>query len=131
VKSEKAHINAEEMLDATEVHYRCFGEFLSLLHLLNRLNEQRRPKILYVALILLFFVLPEPVMMKIFEILNGCLTYLICELGEFFLLRGAEKIHDEAEVAFDQWMCQGGLQAESDYGSKLGVQKYYMKLRPN
>ena len=84
VKSEGAHINAEEMLDAAEVHYTCFGEFLSLLHLLNRLNEQRRPKILYVAPILLFFVLPEPVVMKIFEILNGCLTYLICELGEFF-----------------------------------------------
>ncbi len=27
-KSEKAHINAEEMLDAAEVHYMCFGEFL-------------------------------------------------------------------------------------------------------
>jgi hypothetical protein len=84
VKSEGAHINAEEMLDAAEVHYTCFGEFLSLLHLLNRLNEQRRPKILYVALILLFFVLPEPVVMKIFEILNGCLTYLIWELDAFF-----------------------------------------------
>uniref|UniRef100_A0A2N9J783 Uncharacterized protein n=1 Tax=Fagus sylvatica TaxID=28930 RepID=A0A2N9J783_FAGSY len=44
----------------------------------------------------------------------------------------AEKIHDEAEVAFDrQWMCQGGLQAKLDYGSKLGVQKDYMKPRPN
>jgi hypothetical protein len=83
-KSEEAHINAEEMLDAAEVHYTCFGEFLSLLLLLNRLNEQKRPKILYVALILLFFVLPEPVVMRISEILNGCLTYLICELGEFF-----------------------------------------------
>jgi hypothetical protein len=28
IKSEKAHINAEEMLDAAEVHYMCFGEFL-------------------------------------------------------------------------------------------------------
>jgi hypothetical protein len=27
-KSEKAHIEAEEMLDAAEVHYMCFGEFL-------------------------------------------------------------------------------------------------------
>uniref|UniRef100_A0A2N9I0L9 Uncharacterized protein n=1 Tax=Fagus sylvatica TaxID=28930 RepID=A0A2N9I0L9_FAGSY len=44
VKSEKAHINAEEMLDAVEVHYRRFGEFLSLLLLLNQLNAQKRPK---------------------------------------------------------------------------------------
>jgi hypothetical protein len=35
VKSEGAHINAEEMLDVAEVHYTCFGEFLSLLLLLN------------------------------------------------------------------------------------------------
>ena len=27
-KSEKAHIEPEEMLDAAEVHYMCFGEFL-------------------------------------------------------------------------------------------------------
>ena len=43
-KSEKVHIEAEEMLDAVEVHYTCFGEFLSLLLLLNQLNEQKRPK---------------------------------------------------------------------------------------
>jgi hypothetical protein len=36
VKSEKAHINAEEMLDAAEEHYRRFGEFLSFLLLLNQ-----------------------------------------------------------------------------------------------
>uniref|UniRef100_A0A2N9G4T9 Clp ATPase C-terminal domain-containing protein n=1 Tax=Fagus sylvatica TaxID=28930 RepID=A0A2N9G4T9_FAGSY len=30
-KSEKAHIEAEEMLDVAEVHYMCFGEFLSFL----------------------------------------------------------------------------------------------------
>ncbi len=42
-KSEKAHIEAEEMLDAAEVHYMCFGEFLSFLLLLNQLNEQKRP----------------------------------------------------------------------------------------
>ena len=27
-KSEKAHIEADEMLDAVEVHYMCFGEFI-------------------------------------------------------------------------------------------------------
>ena len=43
-KSEKVHIEVEEMLDAVEVHYTCFGEFLSLLLLLNQLNEQKRPK---------------------------------------------------------------------------------------
>jgi hypothetical protein len=30
-KSEKARIEAEEMLDAAEVHYVCFGEFPSFL----------------------------------------------------------------------------------------------------
>jgi hypothetical protein len=30
-KFEKARIEAEEMLDAAEVHYMCFGEFLFLL----------------------------------------------------------------------------------------------------
>ncbi len=46
-KSEKTHIEAEEMLNAAEVHYMCFGEFLFfLLLLLNQLNEQKRPKIL-------------------------------------------------------------------------------------
>ena len=44
VKAEKARIEAEEMLDAVEVHYMCFGEFLSLLFLSNQLNEQKRPK---------------------------------------------------------------------------------------
>jgi hypothetical protein len=100
--------------------------------------NKRDQKILYVALNLLLFVLPEPIVMKIFEILNGCLTYLICELDEFFCkellssvcglmkprhgrdkARGAEKSNDEAEkdqteakVAFDcPWMCRGGLQA--------------------
>ena len=27
-KSEKAHIEADEMLDAVEVHYMCFSEFI-------------------------------------------------------------------------------------------------------
>ena len=43
-KSEKARIEAVEMLDAAEVHYMCFGEFLSFLLLLNQLNEQKTPK---------------------------------------------------------------------------------------
>jgi hypothetical protein len=43
-KSEKAHIEAEEILDAAEVHYMCFGEFPFFLLLLNHLNEQKRPK---------------------------------------------------------------------------------------
>ena len=30
-KSEKARIEAEEMFEAAEVHYMCFGEFLSFL----------------------------------------------------------------------------------------------------
>ena len=43
-KSKKARIKAEEMFDAAEVHYMCFGEFLFFLLLLNHLNEQKRPK---------------------------------------------------------------------------------------
>ena len=49
-KSEKAHIEAEEMLDAVEMHYTCFSEFLSLLLLLNQLNEQKRQKKYFVLL---------------------------------------------------------------------------------
>jgi hypothetical protein len=37
-KSEKAHIEDEEMLDVAEVHYMCFGEFLSFL-LICELSE--------------------------------------------------------------------------------------------
>ncbi len=44
-ETEKVRIvEAEEMLDVAEVHYMCFGKFLSFLLLLNQLNEQKRPK---------------------------------------------------------------------------------------
>jgi hypothetical protein len=43
-KSEKAHIEAEEILDAAEMHYMCFDEFLFFLLMLNHLNKQKRPK---------------------------------------------------------------------------------------
>ena len=44
-------------------------------------RDQQIPR---TTLILFIFALPEPIMMKISKIFNGCLTYLICELGEFF-----------------------------------------------
>jgi hypothetical protein len=46
--------------------------------------NKRDQQILRATLILLFFVLSEPIMMKIFEIFNGYLTYLIRELDKFF-----------------------------------------------
>jgi hypothetical protein len=84
VKSEKTHINAEEMLDAAEVHYSRFGEFLSLLLLFEPIECTKETKNYSVALIFLSFVQPESTVIKIFEILNGCLTYLIWELDAFF-----------------------------------------------
>jgi hypothetical protein len=122
-KSEQAHIEDEEMLDAAEVHYTCFGEFLSLLLLLNQLNEQKRPKNTLCCSDSPSFcfawtycdenILDIEWLFDIPDMWTQHVAWWSRDMAKI-RLRDAEKIHDkakkdqtEAEVAFDcSWMCR-------------------------